>query len=98
MSSKITAKLPALLSGHPLLPEILLILISVRKSVDPRATMRLEKWGQLKNAMTSSRIKPVTFKLVAQYLNQLGYPNMMGVMSVTLATRSRSRRTKQPAL
>jgi hypothetical protein len=33
----------------------------------------LEKFGQLKNAMTSSGIEAVTFRLVAHCLNQLRY-------------------------
>jgi hypothetical protein len=37
------------------------------------AIMRLEELGQLKNPMASSGIKPATFRLVAQWLNQLRY-------------------------
>jgi hypothetical protein len=43
--------LSALCAGCPLPPEIFLVLISVRGSVDPRATVRLKGSGQLKNSM-----------------------------------------------
>jgi hypothetical protein len=35
--------------------------------------MRLERLGQLKNPVTSSEIKPATFRIVAECLNQLRY-------------------------
>jgi hypothetical protein len=35
--------------------------------------VRLEGLGQLKNPMTSLEIEPMTFRLVAQCLNQLRY-------------------------
>jgi hypothetical protein len=46
-------------------PGRFLVLISVRGRVDPRATVRLEGLGQLKNPMTSSGMEPATFWLVA---------------------------------
>jgi hypothetical protein len=35
--------------------------------------MRLEGLGKLKNPMISSVFEPATFRLVAQFLNQLRY-------------------------
>jgi hypothetical protein len=43
--------------------------------VDPKAIVRLERLGQLKNQMTSSGIEPVTFWLVAWCLIQLPNPS-----------------------
>jgi hypothetical protein len=54
-------------------PGRFLVLISVRAWVEPRAIVRLEILGQLKNPMTSLRLEPATFQLVAQCLNQLRY-------------------------
>jgi hypothetical protein len=58
-------------TDRPLLPGTFLVLISVIGWVDPRITVRLERSGPLKNPMTPSGIKPVTFRLVAECLNQL---------------------------
>jgi hypothetical protein len=52
-------------AGRPSPPGRFLVLISVRGWVDPRAIVRLEELGQLKNRMTSSGIEPATFWLVA---------------------------------
>jgi hypothetical protein len=62
-------KLSALNPGRPLPPGRFVVLISVRGYVDPRAIVRLEGLGQLKNPIASSGIGPATFRLVAQGLN-----------------------------
>jgi hypothetical protein len=58
-------RLSALLAGRPLPPGRILVLISVGGWVDPRAIVRMEGLGKLKNPMTSSGIEPATFRLVA---------------------------------
>jgi hypothetical protein len=53
----------ALRAGRPLPPGRFLVLISVRGLIDPRAIVRLEGLGQLKNPMTSSGIESATSHL-----------------------------------
>jgi hypothetical protein len=64
-------RLSALRAGRSLPPGRFLVLISARGLVDPRAIVRLEGLGQLKNPVTSAGIEPATFRLVAQCLNHL---------------------------
>jgi hypothetical protein len=66
-------RLSALRAGHPLPPGRFLVLISVRGRVDPRDIGRLEGLGKWKNPITSPGMKPSTFRLVAECLNQLRY-------------------------
>jgi hypothetical protein len=47
-----------------------LVIVSVRDWVDPRAIVQLEGLGKLKNPVTSSGFKPVTFRLVASRVPQ----------------------------
>jgi hypothetical protein len=57
-------RLSALRVDRSLPPGRFLVLISVRGWIDPRAIVRLEGLGQLKNLVTSSGIEPATFRLV----------------------------------
>jgi hypothetical protein len=60
VSSQMAVGLSALCAGHSLPPGRFLALISVRGCVEPRAIMRVEGLGQLKNSVNPQGIEPAT--------------------------------------
>jgi hypothetical protein len=71
-------------------PGRLLVLISGGR-VDPRAIMQLEGSGRLKKKSTSLGLETATFRLVAQYFNQLRYrvPHIYHDFAKNVNTRHR---------
>jgi hypothetical protein len=63
-------------AGRRLPPGRFLVLISVRGSVEPRAMVRLEGLGQLKNPMTSSGIEPIFCILMTFFFHEMRFTSI----------------------
>jgi hypothetical protein len=73
LDSRLTDGCEVVSLTNPLSPGRFLVLISVRNSVESRATVGLEGIGQLRNPMTLSEIQPSTFNLGVCCLKELCY-------------------------
>jgi hypothetical protein len=73
MDSTESSEVVSLSAGRPMYQGRFLVLISLRGRVDPRAMVRLKGLSHPKNPMASSGNEPVTFRLIAEYLNLLRY-------------------------
>jgi len=67
--------------------EVFLLLIFVRSWVDPKAAVRHEGLSQWNIPVTPSEIEPLTFGLVAQWLNQLRHSTVINITPVSSSLR-----------